>query len=151
MPSSDSSSICRIDWRPSHVLAAALAALGVMAALSLWLSALPMVVKLVGSLASLAEGLRLARVHLAKPPLALDWLGGDDPAYLTYASGVARLDRVTVRLRGPLASLSGTDAQGRLQRLGWWPDTLDAGGRRQLRLANAVSCRSAKPLRKQAA
>lgn len=151
MPSSSSSSICRIDWRPSRWLAAALLALGVMAALSLWLSALPMVAKLAGSVLALAEGLRLARGHLGQPPLALDWLGGDEPAYLTSAAGVARIDRVTVRLRGPLASLSGSDARGRLRRLDWWPDTLANADRRQLRLAASVSCRSAKPLRKQAA
>ncbi|MCX7034919.1 MAG: hypothetical protein NT046_13320 [Arenimonas sp.] len=151
MPLSTSSSTCRIDWRPSRWLAAALVALGVMAALSLCLSALPLAAKLAGSTLALAEGLRLARGHLAQPPLALDWLGGDEPAYLTGRDGVCRLDGVTVLLRGPLATLAGTDPQGRLRRLGWWPDTLAADGRRQLRLAASVSCRSAKPLRKQAA
>ena len=151
MPSSSSSSICRIDWRPSRWLAAALLALGVMAALSLWLSALPPPVKLPAILAALAEGLRQARRHLAQPALALDWLGGDEPAYLTTSARVVRLDRVTAHLRGPLASLSGTDAQGRLRRLAWWPDTLGDLDRRQLRLASAVSRRSANPLRKQAA
>ena len=151
MPSSSSSSICRIDWRPSHGLAAALAALGMMAALSLWLSGLPVSAKAVAALLAAAEGLRLARAQLRRPPLALDWLGGDAPAYLTSAGGVTRLDGVSVRLRGPLATLAGFDARGRVRRLGWWPDTLDAAGRRQLRLADCVSCRSAKPLRKQAA
>ncbi|HQZ31749.1 MAG TPA: hypothetical protein PLG89_07815 [Arenimonas sp.] len=151
MPSSSSSSTCRIDWRPSRWLAAALVALGLMAAVSLWLSALPPAWSVPAALVALAEGLRLARGHLARPPLALDWLGGDEPAYLTSAAGVARLDRVSVRLRGPLATLSGTDAQGRQRHLGWWPDTLGPADRRQLRLAGCVSCRSAKPLRKQAA
>lgn len=151
MPSSSSSSICHIDWLPSRWLACTLVVLGLMAALSLWLSALPLAAKLVAMPAALAEGLRLARRHLASPPLAVDWLGGGDPAYLTGAAGVTRLDAVSARLRGPLGSLSGTDAQGNVRRLGWWPDTLDAAGRRQLRLAASVSCRSAKPLRKQAA
>ena len=151
MPSSSSSSICRIDWRPSRWLAVALVALGVMGALSLWLSALPLAVKFPGAVLAMAEGLRLARWHLTQPPLAMDWLGGDEPAYLTSAVGVTRLTRVTARLRGPLASLSGTDAHGRLRRLGWWPDTLAAADRRQLRLAASVSRRSANPLRKQAA
>ena len=151
MPSSSSSSTCRIDWRPSRWLAAALVALGLMAAVSLWLSALPPAWSVPAALVALAEGLRLARAHLRRPPLALDGLGGDAPAYLTSAGGVTRLDGVSVRLRGPLATLAGSDARGRVRRLGWWPDTLDAAGRRQLRLADCVSCRSAKPLRKQAA
>lgn len=130
---------------------AALLALGMMAALSLWLSALPPVAKMVGLWLALAEGVRLAHRHRVQPPLAIDWLGGDEPAYVTGATGICRLDGVGARLRGPLASLWGTDAQGRMRRLAWWPDTLDASGRRQLRLAAAVSRRSANPLRKQAA
>ena len=151
MPSSSSSSICRIDWRPSRWLVCALLALGMMAALSLCLSALPPAARMAGLFVALAEGIRLAHRHRAQPPLAIDWLGGDEPAYLTGPTGVCRLDGVQARLRGPLASLRGIDAQGRIQRLGWWPDTLDAAGRRQLRLAASVSQRSANPLRKQAA
>ncbi len=151
MPSSTSSSTCRIDWRPSRWLAAALVGLGLMAALSLWLSALPPLLALPASLLAAAEGLRLARGHLRVAPCSLDWLGAPDPAYLTGRTGVVRLDDVTVVLRGPLATLAGTDARGRRQRLAWWPDTLSAGERRQLRLAASVSWRSVKPLRKQAA
>lgn len=151
MPSSTSSSTCRIDWRPSRWLAAALVVLGVMAALSLWLSALSPAAKWAGMPLALAWSVLLAVRHRALPPLALDWLGGDEPAYLTGPTGICRLDAVTVRLRGPLATLAGIDAQGRLHRLGWWPDTLAADDRRQLRLAASVSRRCAKPLRKQAA
>jgi toxin CptA len=151
MPSSNSSSTCRIDWRPSRWLAAALLALGMIAALSLWLGALPMAVKLVAMPLALAEGARLARRHLAAAPLAVDWLGGDEPAFVTGPMGVIHLENIVVRFRGPLATLAGTDPQGRVHRLAWWPDTVDAAGRRQLRLAASVSCRSAKPLRKQAA
>lgn len=151
MPSSSSSSICRIDWRPSRWLAFALLGLAVTAVLSLWLSALPAAAKGVGMAIAAAEGLRLAWRHRASPPLAIDWVGGDAPAYLTGRLGITPLADVTVRLRGPLASLAGTDPQGRRQRLLWWPDTLGADGRRQLRLAASVSGRSVKPLRKQAA
>lgn len=151
MPSSSSSSTCRIDWRPSRWLACALLALGTAAALSLWLSALPLAVQLPGMLTALVAGAHLARRHRALPALAVDWLGGDEPAWVTGPRGVVRLDRIVVGMRGPLATLAGTDARGRRQRLGWWPDTLDAAGRRQLRLAVSVSCRSANPLRKQAA
>jgi toxin CptA len=151
MPSSSSSSICHIDWHPSRWLAAALLGLGMMAALSLWLSALPVAARLAGSMLCVVEGVRLARRHRSLQAVSVDWLGGEEPAYLTGSGGVARLDGIVVHLRGPLASLSGTDARGHRRRLVWWPDTLDTAGRRQLRLANAVSCRSENPLRKQAA
>ena len=151
MPSSGSSSICRIDWRPSRWLAVALVGLGVMSALSLWLSDLPWALALPGSLLAAAEGVRLSRRHLALAPCSVDWLGGNAPAYLTRRDGLVRLDGATVQLRGPLATLAGKDAQGRTHRLAWWPDTLAAGDRRQLRLIHSVSGRSAKPPRKQAA
>ena len=151
MPSSNSSSTCRIDWRPSRWLGLALIGLGLMAALSLLLSALPRPIALAGALLLVIEGVRSARRHRAMPAVSLDWLGGDEPAFLTRKTGVLRLDGIVVRLRGPLATLTGTDARGRRHRLSWWPDTLAAADRRQLRLATCVSWRSAKPLREQAA
>ena len=48
--------------------------------------------------------------------------------------------------RGPLAFLAWRDAAGRHGHLAWWPDTLDTGARRELRLAAeglAVSARGA--------
>ena len=151
MPSSNSSSFCRIDWRPSRWLAAALGCLGLMAALSLWLSALPGWLGLPCALLAAGWGVFLARQQLQQAPCSIDWLGGDEPAYLTRPDGLIRIQRVTVRMRGPLATLAGTEASGRTHRLAWWPDTLHAQDRRQLRLAMAVSWRSAKPLHKQAA
>ena len=41
-----------------------------------------------------------------------------------------------VHWRGTLAFLRARDAQGRVHRLAFWPDTLDARGRRALRLAS---------------
>ena len=151
MPSSNASCTCHIDWRPSRWLAGGLVALGLMASLSLWLCALPGTVAAPAAIGAAAYGLALAYWHLRSPPVAVDWLGGEDPAYLTQADRVLRLQQVHVRLRGPLAQLSGRDASGRTHRLAWWPDTLAVSDRRQLRLAACVSCRSVKPLRKQAA
>jgi toxin CptA len=45
------------------------------------------------------------------------------------------LDKAEVQWRGPLAFLVWWDRQGRPQRLSWWPDTLPAASRRELRLA----------------
>ncbi|MBW8366395.1 MAG: hypothetical protein K0M70_00845 [Arenimonas sp.] len=151
MPSSNASWTCRIDWRPSRWLAAALTCLGLMAALSLGLSALPAALALPGAVLAAGWGAWLARRQLQRPPCSLDWLGGDEPAYLTQRDGLIRIDAVTVRLRGPQATLAGTDRHGRIHRLAWWPDTLPPQDRRQLRLALAVSWRYVKPLRKQAA
>ena len=151
MPSSNASCTCHIDWRPSRWLAVALVALGLMAAVSLWFSALGAAIAGPAAVGAVAYGVHLARRHLQSPPAAVDWLGGDEPAYLTRARRVLRLQPVRVRLRGPLAQLAGTDASGRTHRLAWWPDTLAASDRRQLRLAASFSGRSANPLRKQAA
>ncbi len=150
-PSSAASWTCRIDWRPSRWLCVALVALGLMAALSLLASQLPLLAKVPAALLAAAQGFRLARHQAGRPPLSLDWLGGDEPAWVTGPSGVQRLDRVRVSLRGPLATIAYTDASGRVQTLAFWPDTLAASGRRQLRIAVSLSGRSAKPLQKQAA
>jgi len=48
------------------------------------------------------------------------------------------LRQVMLRWRGPLAFLWARDLAGRVHRLAWWPDTLDAAGRRALRLAVAA-------------
>jgi toxin CptA len=48
------------------------------------------------------------------------------------------IDNVRLQWRGPLAFLFWRDRQGRPQRLSWWPDTLPAASRRELRLA--ASC-----------
>lgn len=145
-PSSTASSTCRIDWRPSRWLVAALIALGGLAALSLLLSALPLWPKLAASLLALLQGLRLAHREWIRPALSLAWAGGDAPAQLSNGQGTQALQAVRVRLRGPLAVLRGRDGQGRLHRLVWWPDTLPSSSRRLLRLAAGVSCRSDKPL-----
>lgn len=143
--SSSASSGCRIDWRPSRWLALALIALGAMAAASVWLSALPGSVRLPAATLALLQGLRLAVRERIRPPWTLAWDGGDAPAYLVGRQGRVALSQVRVSFRGPMATVTGTDGRGRRRRLVWWPDTLAAGARRQLRLAAAVSRRSDKP------
>ena len=46
-----------------------------------------------------------------------------------------RIDALQIRWRGPLAFPHWRDPRGRRQRASWWPDTLPAGMRRELRLA----------------
>ncbi|HZF97715.1 MAG TPA: hypothetical protein VEY92_05645 [Pseudoxanthomonas sp.] len=45
------------------------------------------------------------------------------------------VDAMRVAWRGPLAFARWQDRNGRIRRLAWWPDTLPAGKRRELRLA----------------
>lgn len=150
-PSSSESWGCHIDWRPSRWLCLALVALGLMAGASVLLTPLPPLAKAAGALLAAVHGVRLARREWGRAPLSLDWPGGDQPAWLTGREGVQRLDGVALRRRGPLATLSGTDASGRRRHLAWWPDTLAPASRRQLTLAAPLSGRSANPFRKQAA
>ncbi|MDQ3617279.1 MAG: hypothetical protein M3374_00895, partial [Pseudomonadota bacterium] len=54
-------------------------------------------------------------------------------------------DRVSgfeVHWRGPLAFARWRDSQGARQWLVWWPDTLPAGPRRELRLAVSTGASS---------
>lgn len=135
MRSSSEFSTCRLDWRPSRLLAAALIALGVLAALSLWLSALPRALALAGVAVALGRGFQLARREWRQPTIAVLWRAADGSAELNFAGRTQSLTGVQVDFRGPLARLSGRDEHGRIRRWQWWPDTLPPAVRRSLRVA----------------
>lgn len=83
---------------------------------------------------AIAYGLWLARNELCRPVRCLIIAPND---------GVSSLDGepmtdLQLQWRGPLAFLRWRDTSGRWQRLSGWPDTLDAGARRELRLAMAA-------------
>ncbi|ALN58387.1 hypothetical protein GLE_3040 [Lysobacter enzymogenes] len=122
-----------VDWRPSRLLAAALAALGLLAGVAALASELP--AHLGWPVAALAAGwgAALARRELRRPPRRLRLAGAR--AWLDDAP----IAQAGLYWRGPLARLEFRDAQGRRGRLLWWPDSLDAHGRRELRLAAAVA------------
>lgn len=152
MHSSSRSSECRLDWRPSRALAVAMIVLGLLAALSLALCALPLLAKLPASLAAAGQGLWLARRELRRPACTLHWPGGDTPATISLPGTRAvptdpgqTWTHLRLHMRTGIAVLGGRDPSGRMHRLAWWPDTLPSSSRRQLRLAAAVSCRSDKP------
>ncbi|HEY5802742.1 MAG TPA: hypothetical protein VIT90_03495 [Lysobacter sp.] len=131
--SSRASARCRLEWRPSRLLAAALVVLGVLAGLSLIACELALVVSVPLALLAAGEGVRLARRELARPARVLE-MGGDGMAML---DGQA-ITELRVEWRGPMAFLRFRDADGRPGRLAWWPDTLPATRRRELRLAVPV-------------
>jgi toxin CptA len=132
------SSSCRLDWRPSRLLAAALMALGLLGAGSLLLSRLPPALAWPAALGAVALGSLQARRELARRPCTLHWSGAQ--AWVQYGPGHAPMawQRVALRWQGPMAVVSGTDPQGRRRHRVWWPDTLPAQARRSLRLVGLL-------------
>ena len=138
MPSSSALPICRVDWRPSRLLAVAITVLGLLALWSLWLSALP--VGLMSAFAVLVAiySAVLVRQEWRREPFTMVWTGGDEAAVLTFAVRARHLSEPRLTFRGPLASLRGKDESGRISTYLWWPDTLSSAARRQLRLADQI-------------
>ena len=84
------------------------------------------------ALLSAIRGPWLARRYLRAPVRAIAWPMDGNPTI-----DGARMEGVRLHWRGPLAFLRYRDAAGRDHRLAWWPDTLQGGQRRELRLAAA--------------
>lgn len=129
--SSHASERCRLEWRPSRLLAAWLLVMGVLAAIAVLASDMPRGAAWLIALAALLHAWQLAARERGRAPVALDW---DGRAGVVRIDGVA-VDGARLRWRGPLAFLSWRDAHGRTRHLAWWPDTLPAACRRELRLA----------------
>ena len=146
IPLSSESSSFPIDWRPSRLLASALACLGGLAAAALWLSALPLAVRLSFGLLAVCYGLCLARRELHQEQFSLR-ISADGSALVMYFEHHSRrLDGIRVLVRGPLASIVGRTEAGQPRRLLWWPDTLAAPSRRALRLAGDQSNPGSEPV-----
>ncbi|MBO9882237.1 hypothetical protein [Xanthomonas sp. D-109] len=132
---------CRLDWRPSCWLLAALTLLGVLAPLSLLGSDLPPRLAWPAAVLALLYAAWLLRREAGRAPRTL---------VLPVGAGAPRVDGVAVSdlqvaWRGPLAFVCWRDAQGCTQRLAWWPDTLPPAARRELRLAAAAHAASSAP------
>ena len=110
----------------------ALAMLGVLAALGLLASDLPRAWASPCAALACAAGCLQARheARRAHRMLVIDSAGAT-----LDGDAVAQL---ALRWRGPCAFLAARGKAGRIHRLAWWPDTLDAAGRRTLRLAVAA-------------
>lgn len=128
--SSPISAPCRLEWRPSWWLQAALTLLGLLAVVSVFLSDMPLLPASILALLAIAGAARLirrernARRHeLLVPHSAL-------PACV---DGCAVTD-LLLQCRGPLTMVSWRDGRRRRSLL-FWPDTLDTAQRRELRLA----------------
>ncbi|KRB08664.1 hypothetical protein ASD86_04895 [Lysobacter sp. Root690] len=124
---------CELQWRPSRWLASALIVLGVLGGVSAWASELPQSLSLPAAALALLWATASASRELRRPARSLVIRGGR-----ATLAGEAIAD-LRLHWRGWLARLDFTGPDGRRQRLLWWPDTLDAAGRRELRLAVAVT------------
>jgi len=124
---------CRLEWRPSRWVAGAIVLLTVLALVAVASSGLPAVIAWPLALAALAYGVLAWRRYLGQPSCELFFDGSDGGPQRDGR----RLQQARLQWRGPLAFLSWRDAQGRTRRLHWWPDTLPAERRRELRLAAA--------------
>lgn len=124
---------CRLQWRPSRLLSLMLIVIGLLAAFSAVATELPLPISLPLAGLALAWAGWSARREAQLPPQRLVIAGGR----ATLAS--TPISQLSLHWRGWLVRLDFTGPDGRRQRLLWWPDTLDAGGRRELRLAVAVS------------
>jgi len=107
--------------------------LGVLAALSVVASEMPLAFSISLSLIAAGEGLRQARREVGRRARSLV-IAADGRVNL---DGMAQ-DDVRVHWRGPWAFAQFRDTEGRRIRLAWWPDTLPARERRELRLAVPV-------------
>lgn len=146
MNSSNASLHCRLEWRPSRWLLVGVASLALLAIVSIWLSALPAWACVFGSALIVGYAAWRLRQEMQRAPAQIAWSGGDAPVVVEHAleQGV-RSDEyrfVALNIRAGLAVLCIADERGRRSRWVWWPDTLDARGRRALRLAASVDVSS---------
>ena len=132
--SSSASASFRSDWKPSAVLCGALIALGFLASLSLLASDLPRAFAWPAAFVAAGWGIGLARREWHRTPREICWRA--DGALLV---GGERMDAAELHWRGPLAFLAWDAGEGWRRRLVWWPDSLPAPARRELRLAAAAA------------
>lgn len=131
---SSASAPCRFEWRPSRWLIAALCVLAVLAGVALWTSDLGPRLAWPLAASALGYGLWLAHRESRKPP-------NDILIHVAGARVVVdgeRVDDFRVDWRGVLAFARWRNGEGRVHRRVWWPDTLPAATRRELRLAAPV-------------
>ena len=121
---------CRVTWRPSRWVIAALLAMGIAGAFAIGVSGLPEALQRpLAACAFLMGVLQALREHRRPPRVLL--IRSDASATLDDMP----LTHPCVQWRGSLAFVRARDPSGRMHRLAFWPDTLDAQGRRALRLA----------------
>ena len=122
---------CRLEWRPSRWLGALLWSLALLAPFSLIASDLPRGVAWPLALVVSVRAMSDARRYRTQPHRQLAIPAGRGAA----TCDGQRIGALQLGWRGPLAFLRWRDAAGARQWLSFWPDTLPAGTRRELKLA----------------
>jgi len=139
MHSSSALPTCRVDWRPSRALAVAVGIVGLLALLSLRLSALPPPLAVALAICVVIYSAVSIQRELKREPFTFIWAGGDAVAVLNFGDSQQVLSGLSLSMRGPLATIRGRDEDDRHRTYLWWPETLPSAARRQLRLAAQVS------------
>ena len=129
--SSITSAPCRLEWRPSRWVGAALCSLVLLAPFCLLASDLPRGWAWPLAVLAAVLAIRDARRYLRQPPCRLLIPAGRGA---TLCDDVA-VERLQVHWRGPLAFLRWREGDGRTRRLVFAPDTLPPAFRRELKLA----------------
>jgi toxin CptA len=126
---------CRIAWRPSRWAIGALILLAALAPFAVLQSEMPRPAAWPLAALAAAWGLHSAWREACKPARAFAF----HPDTGTASLDGRPLALAEVQWRGPLAFLRWRDAAGQGGRLAWWPDTLPAAQRRELRLAAGMA------------
>ncbi|HJR73318.1 MAG TPA: hypothetical protein VJ806_06735 [Luteimonas sp.] len=132
---SNGSVSCRLEWRPSRWAIGAIVLLGAFAAFAVLASEMPRPWAWPLAAATAIYAAWRARREARQPVRTWVWPGNERPATV---DGVPAWDALVV-WRGPLAFVRWRDADGRRRYAVWWPDTLPAARRRELRLAAAAA------------
>ncbi|MBB4131720.1 hypothetical protein [Xanthomonas sp. 3075] len=132
---------CRLEWRPSRGLVCALSLLSELALWAVWRSGVPLWLAALSSVYALLAGGHALRQLLRSPvrQVVVPW--SQTPASVDGE----QVQRLQVAWRGPIAVVSWTRLDARRQRLHFWPDTLPAAQRRELRLAARAHAISSRP------
>ena len=129
--SSSTSVSYRLEWRPSRWVTGVLSLLGVLAAFSILASEMPRLAAWPLALSALAYGQWRAWRESRSSAHEFFFPGNDLPVTLDGTL----IESVEVQWRGSLAFVRWQARDGQSRRLSWWPDTLPAAQRRELRLA----------------
>ncbi|GAB2516824.1 hypothetical protein [Lysobacter humi (ex Lee et al. 2017)] len=105
-----------------------LALLGALAVPAVLVSAMPRAVAVPVALVAVLASLRAVRRELCRPGMRMEFLADG-----RVTADARPLDDVRLCWQGPLAILDARDGGRRLRLVGW-PDVLDRGVRRELRL-----------------
>lgn len=112
-------------------MGALLVVLSLLAGLAVLASEMPRMAAWPMAALAVARGLRVAWKELRRPHSRFVFAGQDAPVEVDGR----RVGDASVTWRGPLAFARWRDGRGRRRHLAWWPDTLPAAARRELRLA----------------